>query len=210
MLKWTWRSGLASDWNIWEDELTVADMDAEHRFVPYVKEVQSLQNIYSLSEVKNADVLVGMDFSALLMLKSVKHRPVKQKWILLAPIIDFCHGEDAWPQKQVLQVAKGVRKMPKVALQDVLNLFGPADEEYYESWMRTALQMDPELIAQGFEYLANEKVDSPLALLNCEVRFGKEDEWITGAVVEAAKNLLQGAQVSVRPKVGHWPMSLID
>ena len=95
MLKWTWLSGLASDWNIWEDELTVADMDAEHRFVPYVKEVQSLQNIYSLSEVKNADVLVGMDFSALLMLKSVKHRPVKQKWILLAPIIDFCHGEDA-------------------------------------------------------------------------------------------------------------------
>lgn len=133
MLKWTWLSGLASDWNIWEDELTVADMDAEHRFVPYVKEVQSLQNIYSLSEVKNADVLVGMDFSALLMLKSVKHRPAKQKWILLAPIIDFCHGEDAWPQKQVLQVAKGVRKMPKVALQDVLNLFGPADEEYYES-----------------------------------------------------------------------------
>ena len=209
MSNWTWLSGLASDLNVWEDELSVVDLDAEHTFFSYAEVVPVLQDLYSLSAVKNADVLVGIDFSALVMLKNLVNRPANQKWILLAPILDFCHGEDAWPQKQVLLMAKEVQKMPKVALQGILDLFGPSEEVNQDLWMETALKIKPESIAKGFEYLAEAKIEEPVSVPNCEVRFGKDDEWVTAPAVEAAKSLLNGAQVTVRPKVGHWPMSLI-
>mgnify|MGYP002621563369 CR=1 FL=1 len=209
MSNWTWLSGLASDLNVWEDELSLADLDAEHTFVSYAEEIPVLQNLYSLSAVQNADVLVGMDFSALVMLKNLEKRPAGQRWILLAPILNFCGGEDAWPEKQVLLMAKEVQKMPKVALQGILDLFGPADESNQELWMDTALKMKPEVIAECFEYLANAKVEEPLTVPNCEVHFGKDDEWITVSGAETAKELLQGATVMVRPKAGHWAMSLI-
>lgn len=209
MSNWTWLSGLASDLNVWEDELSLADLDAEHTFVSYVEEIPVLQDLYSLSAVQNADVLVGMDFSALVMLKNLHRRPSGQRWILLAPILNFCAGEDAWPEKQVLLMAKEVQKMPKVALQGVLDLFGPADEENQDLWMETALKMNPESIAQGFEYLASAKIEEPVPVPDCEVHFGKDDEWITAPAAEAAKTLLQGATVTVRPKAGHWAMSLI-
>ena len=209
MSNWTWLSGLASDLNVWEDELSLADLDAEHTFVSYVEEIPVLQDLYSLSAVQNADVLVGMDFSALVMLKNLHRRPRGQRWILLAPILNFCAGEDAWPEKQVLLMAKEVQKMPKVALQGVLDLFGPADEENQDLWMETALKMNPESIAQGFEYLASAKIEEPVSVPDCEVYFGKDDEWITAPAAEAAKTLLQGATVTVRPKAGHWAMSLI-
>ncbi|MBP5247059.1 MAG: hypothetical protein J6Z31_04305 [Fibrobacter sp.] len=209
MSNWTWLSGLASDLSVWEDELSLADLESEHTFISYAEEIPVLQDLYSLSTVQNADVLVGMDFSALVMLQNLSKRPRGQRWILLAPILNFCSGEDGWPEKQVLLMAKEVQKMPKVALQGILDLFGPADESNQDLWMETALKMKPEVIAEGFEYLAKAKVEEPLSVPNCEVHFGKDDEWITASTVEQAKELLKESTVTVRPKAGHWAMSLI-
>ena len=55
MSNWTWLSGLASDLNVWEDELSVVDLDAEHTFISYAEVVPVLQDLYSLSAVKNAE-----------------------------------------------------------------------------------------------------------------------------------------------------------
>lgn len=209
MAKWTWLSGLASDLNAWEDDLSLVDSDAEHTFVSYADVIASVGNIFALPVVAKADVLVGMDFSALVMLKNLSKRPKGQRWVMLAPILDFCHGEDAWPQKQVLLMAREVKKMPKNALQDLLELFGPADEFHQELWMETALKMGADKIAAGFEYLATEKIEEPVDVPRCEVRFGKEDAWITAPAVDAAKKLLNGANVLTRPKAGHWAISLI-
>lgn len=207
---WTWLSGFASDLGVWEDELSAAVPEAAHTFIPYSKVIGSPDDLYThIPELQSADVLLGMDLGALSMLRSVKSRPANQRWILLAPILDFCHGEDAWPRKQVLLMAKEICKMPKQALNNILELFGPADESFQNAWMETALKTPVELLEKGLEYLADAKIEEPTSLPNAEVRFGKEDLWVTPTVAKVAESLLPQAKILMRPKAGHWPWSLI-
>jgi hypothetical protein len=70
--------------------------------------------------------------------------------------------------------------------------------------------MSPELMFQGLEYMARNRIETPIAGLdNVQVLYGKLDQAISPAMTLELRDMLPGVEFKERPKAGHWPPMLL-
>lgn len=207
--KWVWLPDWAFDLSLWEDELSDV-ADASHSFISYEKLAEKLDNPYKLPGMATADVVVASGLGALSLMLAVKNRPKNQKWILLSAFADFCDEESSWTEPGLLFLAKQL----KTALEPTLNTFGEVFaeefEDWEEDWFNAARKMNPELLAQGLEFLATHQLKEPLEnSSDIQVVYGKMDKAIVPSRTEKLQELLPEASFRERPKAGHWPPMLL-
>ncbi len=209
--KWMWLSGWASDLSIWEDELSEAEAAANHEFISFSKIIENPDNLYqSIPGLAKADTVVAWSLGTLALMRSASKRPQGQRWILLAPVVDFCNETSGWNSKNMMLMAKQVVKIPRSTLENFMELMGPCDEEIQKAWLNTALQMNLEKLALGLEYLKDKRVETPLADMGpTEIHFGREDQVVTPEMVKLTEAVLPFAVINERPKSGHWVQTLI-
>ncbi|MCQ2060741.1 MAG: alpha/beta hydrolase [Fibrobacter sp.] len=207
--KWVWLPDWAFDLSLWEDELSDV-ADANHSFISYEKLAGQLENPYKLPGMSVANVVVASGLGALSLMLASKNRPKNQKWILLSAFADFCDEESSWTEPGLLFLAKQL----KTALEPTLNTFGEVFaeefEDWEEDWFNAARKMNPELLAQGLEFLATHQLKEPLEnSSDIQVVYGKMDKAIVPSRTEKLQELLPEASFRERPKAGHWPPMLL-
>ena len=209
--KWFWLSDWAANLEIWEDDLVEASSESNHTFISFEQLMKQPKNLYtSIAGLKNADCVVAWGLGSLCFMLSAKDRPAKQKWILLAPVFDFCDEDGGWTKRNVEMLARQVTKANKPTLEIFLELLGPCDEQIQEQWMEKALKMNPETLALGLDFLCQNKIDEPLENKGeTIVYYGREDQIILPVLAKKASSVIPSAKFQERPKSGHWPHTLI-
>ena len=138
------------------------------------------------------------------------NRPADQKWILLAPFADFCDDAGDWTEQNLTFMARQIRTTIEPALNSFQEQFEGEFGEWQDDWRRAASKMDPELLAEGINYLAHNSLAKPLEnSANIQVLYGRMDQAIPPAQTLKLKEFLPGAEFKERPKAGHWPPMLL-
>lgn len=209
--KWIWLSDWAADLEIWEDDLVEASPEADHTFVSYEKLMKQPKNLYtSIAGLKKADCVVAWGLGSLCLMLSAADRPQGQKWILIAPVVDFCHEAGGWSKRNLEMLARQTIKVIKPTLESFLELMGPCDELIQEQWVETASKMDAETLALGLNFFCQNKVEVPLEDKGeTTVYYGREDQIVLPTLAKIAMPILPFAKFQERPKSGHWPHTLI-
>lgn len=208
--KWIWLPDWASDLTLWEDDLTDVDSSAHHVFIPYEKMVKNLDGLYKIAGMPAASTVVGWGMGAFVMLMNAANRPADQKWILLAPFADFCDDAGDWTEQNLTFMARQIRTTIEPALNSFQEQFEGEFGEWQDDWRRAASKMDPELLAEGINYLAHNSLAKPLEnCANIQVVYGRMDQAIPPAQTLKLKEFLPGAEFKERPKAGHWPPMLL-
>ena len=133
--KWFWLSDWAANLEIWEDDLVEASSESNHTFISFEQLMKQPKNLYtSIAGLKNADCVVAWGLGSLCLMLSAKDRPANQKWILLAPVFDFCDEDGGWTKRNVEMLARQVTKAIKPTLESYLELMGPCDEQIQEEY----------------------------------------------------------------------------
>ena len=158
--KWIWLPDWASDLTLWEDDLTEVDSSAHHVFVPYEKMVKSLDSLYKINGMSSSSTVVGWGMGAFALLMNAVNRPEGQKWILLSPFADFCDDSGDWTEQNLTFMARQIRTTVEPALKSFEEQFNEEFGEWQDDWRRAASKMDPELLAEGITYLAQNKLRS--------------------------------------------------
>ena len=104
--KWLWLPDWASDLSLWQDDLTEVESSAGHTFVPYEEMVDNLDDLYKVSGLSKADVVVGWGMGAFLLLMNHDKKPAAQRWILLSPYADFCDEDSDWTETNLHFMAR--------------------------------------------------------------------------------------------------------
>ena len=208
--KWIWLPDWASDLTLWEDDLTEVDSSAHHVFVPYEKMVKSLDSLYKINGMSSSSTVVGWGMGAFALLMNAANRPEGQKWILLSPFADFCDDSGDWTEQNLTFMARQIRTTVEPALKSFEEQFNEEFGEWQDDWRRAASKMDPELLAEGITYLAQNKLSKPLENSDdIQVLYGRMDQAIPPAQTLKLKEFLPGAEFKERPKAGHWPPMLL-
>ena len=172
--KWIWLPDWASDLTLWEDDLTDVDSSAHHVFIPYEKMVKNLDCLYKIAGMPAASTVVGWGMGAFVMLMNAANRPADQKWILLAPFADFCDDAGDWTEQNLTFMARQIRTTIEPALNSFQEQFEGEFGEWQDDWRRAASKMDPELLAEGINYLAHNSLAKPLEnSANIQVLYGR-------------------------------------
>ena len=208
--KWIWLPDWASDLTLWEDDLTEVDSSAHHVFVPYEKMVKSLDSLYKINGMSSSSTVVGWGMGAFALLMNAANRPEGQKWILLSPFADFCDDSGDWTEQNLTFMARQIRTTVEPALKSFEEQFNEEFGEWQDDWRRAASKMDPELLAEGITYLAQNKLSKPLENSDdIQVLYGRMDQAIPPAQTLKLKEFLPKASFRERPKAGHWPPMLL-
>ena len=208
--KWIWLPDWASDLTLWEDDLTEVDSSAHHVFVPYEKMVKSLDSLYKINGMSSSSTVVGWGMGAFALLMNAANRPEGQKWILLSPFADFCDDSGDWTEQNLTFMARQIRTTVEPALKSFEEQFNEEFGEWQDDWRRAASKMDPELLAEGITYLAQNKLSKPLENSDdIQVLYGRMDQAIPPAQTLKLKEFLPKASFKERPKAGHWPPMLL-
>ena len=208
--KWIWLPDWASDLTLWEDDLTEVDSSAHHVFVPYEKMVKSLDSLYKINGMSSSSTVVGWGMGAFALLMNAANRPEGQKWILLSPFADFCDDSGDWTEQNLTFMARQIRTTVEPALKSFEEQFNEEFGEWQDDWRRAASKMDPELLAEGITYLAQNKLSKPLENSDdIQVLYGRMDQAIPPAQTLKLKEFLPKASFRERPKSGHWPPMLL-
>ena len=208
--KWIWLPDWASDLTLWEDDLTEVDSSAHHVFVPYEKMVKSLDSLYKINGMSSSSTVVGWGMGAFALLMNAANRPEGQKWILLSPFADFCDDSGDWTEQNLTFMARQIRTTVEPALKSFEEQFNEEFGEWQDDWRRAASKMDPELLAEGITYLAQNKLSKPLENSDdIQVLYGRMDQAIPPAETLKLKEFLPKASFRERPKAGHWPPMLL-
>ena len=202
--KWIWLPDWASDLTLWEDDLTEVDSSAHHVFVPYEKMVKSLDSLYKINGMSSSSTVVGWGMGAFALLMNAANRPEGQKWILLSPFADFCDDSGDWTEQNLTFMARQIRTTVEPALKSFEEQFNEEFGEWQDDWRRAASKMDPELLAEGITYLAQNKLSKPLENSDdIQVLYGRMDQAIPPAQTLKLKEFLPKASTSIpwpRPK----------
>ena len=208
--KWIWLPDWASDLTLWEDDLTEVDSSAHHVFIPYEKMVKSLDSLYKINGMSSSSTVVGWGMGAFALLMNAANRPEGQKWILLSPFADFCDDSGDWTEQNLTFMARQIRTTVEPALKSFEEQFNEEFGEWQDDWRRAASKMDPELLAEGITYLAQNKLSKPLENSDdIQVLYGRMDQAIPPAQTLKLKEFLPKASFRERPKAGHWPPMLL-
>ena len=208
--KWIWLPDWASDLTLWEDDLTEVDSSAHHVFVPYEKMVKSRDSLYKINGMSSSSTVVGWGMGAFALLMNAANRPEGQKWILLSPFADFCDDSGDWTEQNLTFMARQIRTTVEPALKSFEEQFNEEFGEWQDDWRRAASKMDPELLAEGITYLAQNKLSKPLENSDdIQVLYGRMDQAIPPAQTLKLKEFLPKASFRERPKAGHWPPMLL-
>ena len=208
--KWIWLPDWASDLSLWQDDLTEVESSADHTFVPYETMVDNLGDLYRVSGLSKADVVVGWGMGAFLLLKNHAKKPAAQRWILLSPYADFCDEASDWTATNLHFMARQMQTTTEPGLNSFAEQFEDEFGEWQDDWMDSAKKMSAEKLAKGITYLADQRIAEPLADCgNVEVIYGRMDRAVPPAQTLKLKDLLPGAEFKERPKAGHWPPQLL-
>lgn len=208
--KWIWLPDWASDLALWEDDLTDVEPAASHSFVSYEKMAQNLNDVYKIAGMNAAATVVGWGMGAFVLLKNAAKRPKNQKWILLSPFADFCDDEGDWTEQNLVFMARQMRSTVDPALNSFEEQFAEEFGDWQDDWRDRAAKMDAGLLAEGITYLAQNKLEQPLAdSEGIQVVYGRMDKSIPPAQTLKLKEFLPNATFRERPKAGHWPPMLL-
>jgi len=208
--KWIWLPDWASDLSLWEDDLTDADASASHVFVPYEEMALHLDDAYAIDGLSKAETVVGWGLGALILMLAESSRPKGQKWILLSPFADFCDIDGPWNSENLLFKAREMTGSKKVALNAFKEQFGEEYSDWPDEWIEAAEKMDPERLATGLRFLAQHKLERPVAnSADTQVLYGRMDQDVTPAMTLRLKEFLPEASFKERPKSGHWPPMML-
>ena len=208
--KWLWLPDWASDLSLWQDDLTEVEPSASHAFVPYAAMADSLEDLYKVSGLSKADVVVGWGMGAFALLMNSAKRPANQRWILLSPYADFCDDEGDWTVTNLHFMAHQMQTTTEPGLNSFAEQFEDEFGEWQDDWMAAAKKMSAEKLAKGVKYLADNRLTEPLE--NCdgiEVLYGRMDRAVPPAQTLKLKDYLPGVPFKERPKAGHWPPQLL-
>ena len=107
-------------------------------------------------------------------------------------------------------MARQIRTTVEPALKSFEEQFNEEFGEWQDDWRRAASKMDPELLAEGITYLAQNKLSKPLENSDdIQVLYGRMDQAIPPAQTLKLKEFLPKASFRERPKAGHWPPMLL-
>ncbi len=208
--KWLWLPDWASDLSLWQDDLTEVESSAGHTFVPYEEMVDNLDDLYKVSGLSKADVVVGWGMGAFLLLMNHNKKPAAQRWILLSPYADFCDEDSDWTETNLHFMARQMQTTTEPGLNSFAEQFEDEFGEWQDDWMDCAKKMSAEKLARGIMYLADHKVTEPLKdCSGVEVIYGRMDRAVPPAQTLKLKDLMPGAVFKERPKAGHWPPQLL-
>ena len=208
--KWIWLPDWASDLSLWQDDLTEVEPSANHTFIPYEVMADNLDDLYKISGLAKADVVVGWGMGAFLLLKNHAKKPAAQRWILLSPYADFCDEESDWTATNLHFMARQMQTTVEPGLNSFAEQFEEEFGEWQDDWMDCAKKMKPDKLAKGIMYLADNKLTSPLNdCQGMEVIYGRMDRAVPPAQTLKLRELLPGVSFKERPKAGHWPPQLL-
>ena len=172
--------------------------------------VKSLDSLYKINGMSSSSTVVGWGMGAFALLMNAANRPEGQKWILLSPFADFCDDSGDWTEQNLTFMARQIRTTVEPALKSFEEQFNEEFGEWQDDWRRAASKMDPELLAEGITYLAQNKLWKPLENSDdIQVLYGRMDQAIPPAQTLKLKELLPKASFRERPKAGHWPPMLL-
>ena len=208
--KWIWLPDWASDLSLWEDDLTDADASAKHTFVPYEKMAAHLENVYGIDGLSKANTVVGWGLGAFLLLLGAQNRPKGQKWILLAPFVDFCDENGPWNSEDLLFKAREMHTSLDVGLNAFKEQFDDEFSDWPDEWLDSAKKMNADLLANGLKFLAAHKIEKVIENSeDIQVLYGRMDQDVTPAMTIRLKEFLPKATFKERPKSGHWPPMML-
>ena len=207
--KWIWLPDFASDLGLWEDDLVSVSPAADHVFVSYEDMANFLSYIYELPDMKEAATVVGWGLGAFVLLKNAKARPKGQSWILLAPFADYCSEESEWTTENLSFIAHQTLTAVDATVNAFYELLENELGEWQEDWLKSAKKMKPESLRVGLEYMARNRIESPVDGNDIHVLYGRMDQAIPPAMTLSLKEFLPGAEFKERPKAGHWPPMLL-
>ncbi len=208
--KWLWLPDWASDLSLWQDDLTEVESSASHTFVPYEAMVEKLDDLYKVSGLSKADVVVGWGMGAFLLLQSHNKKPAEQRWILLSPYAVFCDEDSDWTATNLHFMARQMQTTTEPGLNSFAEQFEDEFGEWQDDWMDSAKKISAENLAKGITYLADHKVTEPLGdCSGIEVIYGRMDRAVPPSQTLKLKDLMPGAVFKERPKAGHWPPQLL-
>ena len=133
--KWIWLPDWASDLSLWQDDLTEVESSADHTFVPYETMVDNLGDLYRVSGLPKADVVVGWGMGAFLLLKNHAKKPAAQRWILLSPYADFCDEASDWTATNLHFMARQMQTTTEPGLNSFAEQFEDEFGEWQDDWM---------------------------------------------------------------------------
>ena len=207
--EWFWLPDWAVDMAIWEDDLVNVAPQADHTFVPYESMIAQLDDVSRIPGIDKATTVVGWGLGALALMKSSASLK-KSDWILLSPFADFCDDTGDWTEQNLTFMARQIRTTVEPALKSFQEQFNEEFGEWQDDWRRAASKMNPELLAEGITYLAQNKLSKPLENSdNIQVLYGRMDQAIPPSQTLKLKEFLPQASFRERPKAGHWPPMLL-
>lgn len=208
--KWFWLPDWASDLSLWEDDLVEAEPSADHTFVPYGEMACSLEQIYKIDGLLDADTVVGWGLGALALLKNVSSRPQNQKWILMSPFADFCGEDGYWTEQNLLFMARQTQTSAEPSIKAFMELFVDEFGEWQDDWAKCAKKMPAKALSDGLAYLAKNRIEEEITgCENIKILYGRLNQTIKPSMTLALKEFMPKAEFKERPKAGHWPPMLI-
>ena len=208
--KWIWLPDWASDLSLWQDDLTEVEPSANHTFIPYEVMADNLDDLYKISGLAKADVVVGWGMGAFLLLKNHAKKPAAQRWILLSPYADFCDEESDWTATNLHFMARQMQTTTEPGLNSFAEQFEDEFGEWQDDWMDCAKKMSAEKLARGISYLADNQIVTPIEnAKEIEVIYGRMDRAVPPVQTLKLREFLPNVEFKERPKAGHWPPQLL-
>jgi len=185
-----WVSGWASDISMWENEIYERFPNFSHRFVDYF-------DLLPEPDIGKAGLIVGWSMGTLVLLKNLHKISNEQKLILICPIADFC-AKGCWSLSAVRTTKQGILQNTEQTLMSFSALMGNVKKEDREKWVENAMRYTPKLLADGLDYLMQNKADVSKLGSNVKLIFGEQDE----VVPIAQKELFSYDMETINS--GHW------
>jgi len=185
-----WVSGWASDISLWENEIYERFPDFSHRFVDYF-------DLLSEPNIGKAGFVVGWSMGTLVLLRNLHKISNEQKLILVCPIADFC-AKGCWSLSAVRATKQGILQNTEQTLMSFSALMGNMEREDREKWVENAMRYAPKLLAEGLDYLMQNKADTSELGSNVKLLFGEQDK-----IVPLAQKELFSANSEIINS-GHW------
>jgi len=185
-----WVSGWASDISLWENEIYERFPNFSHRFVDYF-------DLLPEPNIGKAGLVVGWSMGTLVLMRNLHKISNEQKLILVCPIADFC-AEGCWSLSAVRATKQGVLQNTEQTLMSFSALMGNMERDDREKWVENAMRYTPKLLAEGLDYLMQNKADVSELGSNVKLIFGEQDK-----IVPLAQKKLFSAHSEIINS-GHW------
>ena len=195
-----WVSGWASDISLWENRIYEHFPNFSHRFVDYFDLLPTPDELRGIWE---AGLVVGWSMGTLALLRNLHKMQKGQKLVLICPIADFC-AKGCWQPSALRATKQGILQNTEQTLMSFSALMGNMEKEERQKWVENAMRYSPKQLADGLDYLMQNKADISGPLSNAKLIFGGQDKVVPLAQKELFSNFCHKESIVVCEDLGHW------